>query len=280
MPKQCLLVGVAILLALGALSIGSAEKPFTQVAQVADEGQPAAGPQRAPGRQAAVRAVAGLRRVMNQLTPEQRDQLMAKIKDMRAKNATPEEIKLAVKDMLQGWGIKLPERQPERQPWWRQLTADQQKELKDKVAELLESSTPPERIGQAIAETLKGWGIEPIPGRQGIMAGLPKLTEEQRKQVQAKVKDMRAQGAKPQEIRAAVKDMLKGWGIELPQQGGRGALLQQLTPDQRQQLQAKVKELRGRNATREEIRTAVQEMLKGWGVELPQGRGKAGEPQA
>ncbi len=131
MPKQCLLVGVAILLALGALSIGSAEKPFTQVAQVADEGQPAAGPQRAPGRQAAVRAVAGLRRVMNQLTPEQRDQLMAKIKDMRAKNATPEEIKLAVKDMLQGWGIKLPERQPERQPWWRQLTADQQKELKD-----------------------------------------------------------------------------------------------------------------------------------------------------
>jgi hypothetical protein len=71
--------------------------------------------------------------------------------------------------------------------------------------------------------------------------------------------------------------MLKGWGIEPPpSQGGRGALMDKLTADQRQQLQAKIKGLRDKNATREEIRAAVQEMLKGWGIEPPQGQGERG----
>lgn len=278
MPRHWIAAVTAIVLALGLLSIGSAEKPPMQLAQAAGNGQQAA----ARGGQGVARDVAGLRRVMDQLTPEQKDQLLTKLKEMRAANATPEEMKLAATDMLQGWGVELPARRPERQPWWRQLSADQQKELQGKVQGLLEASTPPERIGQAIAETLKQWGVEPSAGRQGILASLPQLTDDQRQQVQAKVKELRGQGAKPQEIRTAVKNMLKGWGLELPQ-ARRGALMQQLSAEQRQQLLAKTKEMRQQNATREEIRAAVQEMLKGWGIEPPQGRGgrgKAQEPQA
>jgi len=108
------------------------------------------------------------------------------------------------------------------------------------------------------------------------------LTAEQRQRLQAKIKELRQAGAKPEEIRAAVQEMLKGWGIELPAgqakgEGGkpnRGLGLRlganmPLTAEQRQQLQAKIKELRQAGAKPEEIRTAVQEMLKGWGIELP-----------
>ncbi len=108
------------------------------------------------------------------------------------------------------------------------------------------------------------------------------LTQEQRQQLQAKIKELRQGGARPEEIRAAVQEMLKGWGIELPAGQAKGeagkpdrglglrlGVNVPLTQEQRQQLQAKIKELRQGGARPEEIRAAVQEMLKGWGIELP-----------
>lgn len=75
-------------------------------------------------------------------------------------------------------------------------------------------------------------------------------------------------------------DMLKGWGIAFPEpssggQGREGAFWGKLTAEQQQQLQARTKELRANNATREEIRAAIQEMLKAWGIE-PGGKGGRG----
>ena len=60
-----------------------------------------------------------------------------------------------------------------------------------------------------------------VRGQGGMRGGLrwlrEKLTPEQQAEVQARVQALRKQGAAPPEIRAAVMEMLKGWGIALPQ---------------------------------------------------------------
>ncbi|HEY3397819.1 MAG TPA: hypothetical protein VGM19_09210 [Armatimonadota bacterium] len=155
-----------------------------------------------------------------------------------------------------------------------QLTPDQQQQVKDKIKELKAAGKTPAEIHAAVAEMLKGWGIQ-APGAgggagKGIMA---QLTPDQRQQVVAKIKELKAAGKTPEEIHAAVAEMLKGWGIQAPAAGGQGAAwkatLEKLTPDQRQQVQAKRQELKAAGKTPAEIHAAIAEMLKGWGVELP-----------
>lgn len=159
--------------------------------------------------------------------------------------------------------------------WMDQLTADQKAQVAAKVKEMTAAGKSKQEIRTAVMEMLKGWGIKvQAQGAKGAGIGnlMAKLTDEQRKQLQSKITEMRAAGKTPEEIRAACAEMLKGWGIEMPQprQGaGLKALMEKLTPDQRQQVQAKVKELRDAGKTPAEIKAAVLEMLKGWGVQPP-----------
>jgi uncharacterized membrane-anchored protein len=226
---------------------------------------------------------------MQTLTEEQRTQLQAKMKEMRAAGKTREEIKAAVAEMLKGWGVEMPQGQAakghgkgQQQGMGRQvmekLTPDQRAQLEAKVNEMKAAGKTPEEIRAAIAELLKGWGIEAPAagaGRGKGPAGMAKLTDEQRTEVQAKIKELKAAGKTQQEIRAAVAEMLKGWGIEAPaagagKQAGQGrAWMAQLTAEQRAQVQAKMKEMKAAGKTREEIRAAVMEMLKGWNIEPP-----------
>ncbi len=108
-------------------------------------------------------------------------------------------------------------------------------------------------------------------------ARMPMLTPEQREEVKAKVAEMEEAGARPEEVREAVADMLKAWGIERPQRGAntgdRVGILQQLTPEQREQLQGKTAELREQGATPQEIREAVGDLLQGWGIQPGAGQG-------
>lgn len=167
-----------------------------------------------------------------------------------------------------------------QQKWMAQLTADQQAQVQAKIKEMTAAGKTKEEIKTAVMQMLKGWGIKARgQGTQGGKAAqgankalMAKLTDEQRKQLQDKITDLRAAGKTPEEIKAAVMEMLKGWGIELPQRGkaaGLRALMQNLTPEQRQQVEAKIKELRDANKTQAEIKAAVLEMLKGWGVQPP-----------
>lgn len=165
------------------------------------------------------------------------------------------------------------------------LTAEQRTQLHAKMKEMREAGAQPEEVRAAMAEMLKGWGLEPPQGRgagegRGNRFG-DQLTEEQRTQLHKKMQEMRAAGATREEIQAARIEMLKGFGIEAQArpgaqgQGageGRGQRWANLTEEQRTQLQAKLKEMKAAGAKPEEIRAAVQEMCKGWGVEL-QGRG-------
>jgi hypothetical protein len=242
-------------------------------------------PQREPGQGNGL----GLGKIMEKLTPEQKTQLQAKIKEMRKAGAKPEEIRAAVAEMLKGWGIEMPKAGEGQGGLGKglmdKLTDEQKTQLQAKIKQMREANAKPEEIKAAVAEMLKGWGIE-MPQREGAGLGkgiMDKLTDEQKTQLQAKIKQMREANAKPEEIKAAVAEMLKGWGIEMPAagegqgQGMRNGFGANLTEEQRTQLQAKIKEMRQAGAKPEEIRAAVAELFKGWGIEMPKrGEGAGG----
>jgi Spy/CpxP family protein refolding chaperone len=222
------------------------------------------------------------------LTDEQRTQLQTKMQELRAANATPEQIHAAVAELYKGWGLEMPKRGAGAgagNPAGVALTDDQWTQLEAKLKELRAANAKTGEIRAAVTELFKGWGVaEPQRGEgQGNAARFgANLTEEQRTQLQDKLKELRAANAKPEEIRAAVAELYKGWGIELPKRGeGQGNAARfgaNLTDEQRTQLQDKIKELKDKGAKRDEIKAAVEEMYKGWGLEPPQfGAGEKGE---
>jgi DNA-binding transcriptional regulator YhcF (GntR family) len=162
------------------------------------------------------------------LTGEQRETIHAKVEEMREAGASPEEIHAAVKEMLDGWGIELPQDSGKRHPRHRifsQLTEEQRETVRAKVEEMREAGASPEEVHAAVKEMLDGWGVDvpedfgKHPPRHRIFS---QLTEEQRQAVHAKVKEMREAGASHEEIHAAVRAMLEGYGIELPEAGQDG----------------------------------------------------------
>ena len=101
-----------------------------------------------------------------------------------------------------------------------ELTAEQRDAIKRKVTALKAAEAKPEEIRQAIGQMLQGFGIDPAQGKgkregQGRKA-FDQLTEEQKSQIDGKVKELRQAGATRQEIREQVNDMLEGFGLEDP----------------------------------------------------------------
>jgi coenzyme F420-reducing hydrogenase alpha subunit len=175
--------------------------------------------------------------------------------------------------------------------FWGDLTKEQREAVEAKIKEMKNQGSTREEIHTAVAEMLKGYGIE-VPadsagphGRGGFGPGpggfWKDLTKEQRESVQEKIKEMRSQNASREEIQATVAELLKGYGIELPEkwsqgQGfhpfgpGRGGFWRDLTDEQREAVRDKIKEMRSQGAKRDEIRAAVDEMIQGFGIKSPQ----------
>jgi uncharacterized membrane-anchored protein len=232
------------------------------------------------------------------LTEDQREAVHEKIKEMRSQNATPDEIHGTITEMLKGYGIEVPEDWeglngrggfgPGPGGFCKDLTKEQREAVKEKTKEMRSQGSTREEIHTAVAEMLKGYGIEVPPedsigpphGRgPGPVGFFKDLTKEQREAIQEKSKEMRSQGSTREEIHTAVTEMLKGYGIEIPPEDsigpphGRGpgpvGFFKDLTKEQREAIQEKTKEMRSQGSTREEIHAAVTEMLKGYGIEVP-----------
>jgi TRAP-type C4-dicarboxylate transport system substrate-binding protein len=169
------------------------------------------------------------------LTEEQREAIHEKIKEMREEDATREEIRIAVAEMLEGYGIEVPENWPGpfgpghgRGGFWKDLTEEQREAVQERIKELREEGATREEIHTAVAEMLKGYGIE-LPEKRGeghrgdLRQLLSGLTDEQRQAVREKIREMRRQGSTREEIRAAVAEMLEGFGIELPKDSEEGS---------------------------------------------------------
>jgi len=163
------------------------------------------------------------------------------------------------------------------------LTEEQQTMLHEMVTEMREAGATREAIRAAVGEKLREFGIE-VPedrGQRPRRADGPfaNLTEDQRAEIRAKVTEMKKAGAAREEIREAVGAMLQGYGVELPEDLGQHPrhrrpglrrLCADLTEDQRAAIRTKVETLKAEQASPEEIRAAVREMLVEYGVELPE----------
>jgi DNA-binding transcriptional regulator YhcF (GntR family) len=168
--------------------------------------------------------------------------------------------------------------------FWADMTQDQRGDVQDMIKEMKDQGATREEIRAAVVEMLEGYGIEvpedwpgpfgPGHGRGGFWKD---LTKEQREAVREMIKEMRDQSATREEIRAAVVEMLEGYGIEVPEDWpgpfgfgpGPGGFWRDLTDEQRQAVREMIREMRSQGATREEIHAAVAEMLEGYGIEQP-----------
>jgi hypothetical protein len=218
---------------------------------------------------------------LNGLTQEQREAVHDRIAEMRDQGATREDIHTAVAGMLEAYGVDVPERWSRPRGFghgpggfWVDLTQEQRQAIQDKMEEMREQGATREEIHTVITEMLEGYGIE-LPekgfgwhgprgfGPWGECFGVG-LTEDQKKTIREKKREMRGQGATREEIHAAVAAMLKSYGIELPE------FLGQLTEEQRRTIGKTVREMKRKGAACEEIRAAVAEMLQEYGYEVPE----------
>jgi hypothetical protein len=222
------------------------------------------------------------------LTDQQREAVREKRQQMREQGATREEIHTAVGEMLQGYGIQLPENWYEgrggaHRHFLSSLTDEQREAVRDRIEQMRDQNATREEIHAVGAEMLKDYGIE-LPENWHERRGgahrrfLSNLTDEQREAVRVKIERMRDQGAAREEIHAALAEMLKGYGVEAPEDGHgplgfghkRFGLGADLTEEQQEAVHGKIKELRGQGATWEQIHTEVAGMLKSFGIEVPE----------
>lgn len=106
---------------------------------------------------------------------------------------------------------------------------------------------------------------------RGLMAN---LTDEQKAEIQATVEALKAEGATPEQIHAAVGEKLVSFGVTLPEGWNvpppfRG-LVANLTDEQKAEIDATIAALVAEGATREQIHQAVGEKLESFGVTLPE----------
>lgn len=161
-----------------------------------------------------------------------------------------------------------------------QLSEEQREAVKSKVKELFENGTSREEIRKQVREMISAYGIEIPEHPEGFMGSrkqrpgrknnqfFDNLTDEQRKALREKVSEMRKAGANREEIHETVKAMLGEYGIEIPEQFGKHRQMwKNLSDEQRQTLRKRVREMRENGDSREEIREAVQHMLKEFGAD-------------
>jgi len=216
---------------------------------------------------------------MANLTDTQKATLEAKMKELKAANASRQEIHSAIDGLLKQWGIQIPERpaKPLAPPWMANLTDTQKATLKQKMEELKAAGKSPEEVRSVIADMLKEWGItvpQP-PSDRPAPPWMANLTDTQKASLEQKIKEMKEAGKSSQEIRSALDEMLKQWGIQVPQRLGNPPAppwMGNLTDTQKAILEAKIKELKAAGKTPQEIHSAIADMLKQWGIQVPQPR--------
>ena len=108
---------------------------------------------------------------MEQLTEEQRVEVQSLLAEMREEGATRKEIHTAVSELLESWGIEIPERNGGKHGTregmrrvMEQLTEEQRDEVHALVLSMQENGSTRKEIREAVADLLRGWGFE-LPDR-------------------------------------------------------------------------------------------------------------------
>lgn len=216
------------------------------------------------------------------LTDEQRAEIGAKIEELSAADATKGEIRTAVVEILEGFGVEVPaslKGRLARQLGKLDLTEEQQAAVDAKIDELEAAGATKAETRDAVVQLLEELGVE-IPtylrGKIDRLLSQLALTEDQLAEIDTLVTQLREDGATQSEIREAVRQKLDELGVDVPDElrakhrrGRRarfGFFRFPLTEDQRLEILATVTELQAAAADRQAIRDAVKALLVEWGI--------------
>ena len=217
--------------------------------------------------------VRGNRHISAQLNEQQRAELRTMIQQMREQGADREEIREAVKNKFAEWGISADDRErPDgKRRFMGLLNTEQQKELEQLIDEMRSNGAGREEIGGAVKEKLESWGVEmPERPHRPHVRFMQQLPEQQREEIENLIKNMREQGANHEDIADAVIEKLDEWGIEPPELPLPEEVMEQLTPEQTDELKQTVKSMRAENSSGREIHKQISFMLSQWGIDLPE----------
>ena len=103
-----------------------------------------------------------LRIIFSRLTDDQRAAIRQKVEELKAQGASRQEVREAVRQMLEDWGIKPPPRP--------RLTEEQRAEIREMVKEMKEAGATPEEVRSAVRAKLQEWGIVPPEASAGPSA--------------------------------------------------------------------------------------------------------------
>jgi len=132
-------------------------------------------------------------------------------------------------------------------------------------------------------DDMKGFqGMRGARHGRGFIRFSDQLSEDQRNTIKEKVESLCEQGASREEIHAEVMNMLKEYGVEIPEdfkdfrgkrghKRGRGFMhfADELTDKQRATIREKTKTMHEQGASRKEIHTQIGNMLKEYGIDVP-----------
>jgi ribonuclease HI len=160
------------------------------------------------------------------------------------------------------------------------LTDAQEAELQAKIDELTAAGATKDELAAAIRAALTGYGIDLPDYADHVVAHLgTKLTDAQEAELQALADGLEAQGAEADAIKAAVDAKLTEYGVETtglvgrPHPGHFGPVMMfsgKLTDAQEAELQALLDELEAGDATRADVRAAIDAKLLEYGIERPE----------
>ncbi|TKJ37252.1 hypothetical protein CEE37_14155 [candidate division LCP-89 bacterium B3_LCP] len=169
------------------------------------------------------------------------------------------------------------------------LTTEQRDQVFTMIQEMHDQGKAPDEIHAAVRTKLEGFGIEvpdtfmmgPRHHGQGMKMIHDQLNESQQKEIREMVCQMHQDGKQRDEIHAAVKVKLESYGIDVPENfmmmhgkhrgPGMKMIHSQLNEVQRDAIRSQICEMRQSGTSQQEIQSKVQEMVKGYGIELPDG---------
>ncbi len=166
------------------------------------------------------------------LTAEQRAQVQALMESLRTDDETPEERRAALVELLTSYGITVPDNfmmPPNRGDGPRGdrgrgpiLTEEQRVAVDALVETMKEEGKTRAEIQAAVGELMASYGITAPVRRgppEGTQAARSGLTNQQKAEVQALVRTMRAEGKSAMEIRDALAAKFNQYGVAMPPQG-------------------------------------------------------------
>ena len=223
------------------------------------------------------------------LTDSQRQQIHELVRSMEERGVDKWEIQQAVEDKLAVWGIDMPDDFLQRMgkgyrphrigdppEFMKQLSQEQKDEIHSLVQMKRDNGESPEEIRTAVHSLLDSWGIEhgeDVGLRHGPGRFMMDLSDSQREEIQNLVKDLQEKGTPPDEIHAAVGDLLESWGLDRPEfhsrkEGKRGHhFMEKLNGDQRDKVHDLILRMRQGGASRKEIHESIKDLLDRWGID-------------